>query len=104
MAGCVLVLAGGALPGRMSGQPREDEGGAGDDAEPAERHAEVSSPDSEPTRHNRMRGIFIYFSGWERGKITQAPILLTFVFWIMCCRHISSVVKGLTVAVLSQQS
>lgn len=37
-----LVLAGRALPGRMSSQQGEDEGRAGHDAEFAERHAEVS--------------------------------------------------------------
>lgn len=37
-----LVLAGRALPGRMSSQQGEDEGRAGHDAELAERHAEVS--------------------------------------------------------------
>lgn len=37
-----LVLAGRALPGRMSSQQGEDEGRAGHDAEFAECHAEVS--------------------------------------------------------------
>lgn len=36
------AVSGDPVPGRMSSQPGEAEGGAGDDAEPAERHAEVS--------------------------------------------------------------
>lgn len=43
-----LVLAGRALPGRMSSQQGEDEGRAGHDAELAECHAEVSP------RHRRV--------------------------------------------------
>ena len=38
-----LVRPGGALPGGMSSEQGEDEGGAGNDAESAECHAEVSS-------------------------------------------------------------
>lgn len=41
---------------------------------------------------------------WMGQLQTRAPILLTFILWIVCCRHISSVVKGLTVAWLSQLS
>lgn len=43
-----IVLAGRALPGRMSSQQGEDEGRAGHDAELAECHAEVSP------RHRRV--------------------------------------------------
>lgn len=43
-----LVLAGRALPGRMSSQQGEDEGRAGHDAEFAECHAKVSP------RHRRV--------------------------------------------------
>lgn len=39
---CVWVPSGRALPGRMSSQQGEAEGRSGNDAESAERHAEVS--------------------------------------------------------------
>lgn len=39
---CVCVSSGRALPGRMSSQQREAEGRSGNDAESAERYAEVS--------------------------------------------------------------
>lgn len=45
------VIPGGALPGRMPSQQGEDDGRAGDDAELAKHHAEVSHSCHAATKH-----------------------------------------------------